>query len=51
MTGSDIDNAQAPVTETDISIDEAAAIIRPAMRDAVAHADDEIGTHSPIGTI
>jgi len=51
MAGSDIYNTQTPMTEPDISIDEDAAVIRTAVRDAVAHADDEIGSDPPVGTI
>jgi len=51
MSGSDIHNAQTPMTESDISIDEKAAISGPAVRYAVAHASDESGGEPPVGTI
>jgi hypothetical protein len=47
MTGGNVNNAQSPVTETNLTINEHSDIVRPAMRDYVAHARECIRIDSP----
>ena len=37
MTGGHVDDAQAPVAQADVAIDEDSFLVRSAMRDDVAH--------------
>src|ERR1700752_56909 len=42
MTGGDVDNAQAAMTEADATVDKDPGVVRSAMPDHVAHPDDRI---------
>jgi hypothetical protein len=45
MTGGNIDNTQAAVTETNLVFDENAGVVGPAMRHHVAHAFQDVTLH------